>query len=240
MLPQDQLPSRTNSFHVMSGLRTIGQFTIHTLGVRFLLAVVFAFALWVYVVLGASPNTPGLTTGSYRTVPVVVSLRGSPADGYAVTGVLAAPLTITIQGEAPGLGDVNYINTDTIDITGATANITRAGVPLELPPGVSSTTISTVTVSVYIAPLPGKVTATVTVTVKNLAPNLTATVSPASVTITLKGPLPRLNTLQIQPEVDVNGQGPGTYVLPVQVTIPPDISMQIEPADVTVTLTPLA
>ncbi len=239
MVPKDQLPSRTSGLHVTSGLHATGRFIFHTLGVRFLLALVFAFALWWYVIHGANISTSSLATGSYRTVPIVVQLRGSPADGYAVTGVLVAPPTITIQGEAPGLGDVNYVNTDTIDITGATATVTQVKA-LDLPPGVSSTTTSPVTVSVYIAPLPGKVTATVTVTVKNLAPNLAATVYPASVTITLKGPLPRLNTLQIQPEVDVNGQGPGTYVLPVQVAIPPDISMQIEPADVTVTLTPLA
>ena len=239
MLPKDTPPSRIGSTRVISGLRAVERFIFRTLGLRFLFALVFAFALWWYVVPGASTNTPGLATGSYRTVSVLAQLSGSPGDGYAVSSVLVAPPTITIQGEAPGLGDVNSINTQAIDINGATRTITRV-VGLDLPLGVSSTTLSTVTVSIYIAPLSGQVSATVPVTMKNVTPNLMATASPASVTITLKGPLPRLNALQIQPVVDVSGLGAGSYVLPVQVTAPPDVSVQIMPADVTVTLAPLA
>jgi|GEM_PF-1523105 len=239
MLPKESLPSHHPvKPRVVGGLRAIAHFTFHTLGLRFLLALVSAFALWWYVVPGSTPNdTSSLATGSYRTVPVVAQVHGNPADGYAVTGVLVAPPTITIQGTTPGLGDVSYINTETIDITGATATQTLVKA-LVLPPGVSSTILSTVTVSIYIAPLPGKVTATVPVALKNLAPNLVGTLSPSAVTVTLKGPLPKLNNLEIHPVVDVSGQGPGSYVLAVQVSAPPDISVEITPADVTVTLTP--
>jgi YbbR domain-containing protein len=154
-----------------------------------------------------------------------------------VTSVLVAPPTVTIQGTVPGLGDANSVNTRPIDITGTTSTLTRV-VGLDLPPGISSTNILTVTVSIYIAPLQGKVTTDAPVTLKNLPPNLTATVSPASVTVTLRGPLPKLNTVEIHPVVDVGGLPAGSYVLPVQVAAPSDIGVQITPADVTVTLAP--
>lgn len=235
MLSKEPQGPRTRVTHI---LRAVAHFFFHTLGVRFLLALISAFALWWYVVPdGSTSNSQGLATGSYRTVSVLAQLHGNPADGYAVTTVLVSPPTITIQGAIPGLGDANSINTKPIDITGATSTRTRV-VGLDLPPGISSTTISTVTVSIYIAPLQGKVTTTAPVTLENLPPNLTATVSPASVSVTLRGPLPELNTVEIHPVVDVGGLAAGSYVLPVQVTAPSDIGVQITPADVTVTLTP--
>jgi YbbR domain-containing protein len=238
MQSKESFPSNELRARVTRLWRGVTRFLFHTLGVRFLLALVSAFALWWYVVPdGTTANTPGLGTGSYRTVAVVAKLNGNPADGYAVTSVLVAPPTITIQGTVPGLGDANSINTAPVDITGATTTLTRV-VGLDLPLGISSTTISTVTVSIYIAPLSGKVTASAPVTLKNLAPTLAGTIAPATVSVSLKGPLPKLNTVAILPMVDVSGLGAGTYVLPVQVDVSSDIDVQITPADVTVTLTP--
>ena len=239
MLPKESLFSPHLRSRVTSALRAAARFLFHTLGVRFLLALISAFALWWYVVPdGSTGNSPGLATGSYRTVAVVAQLRGNPADGYAVTSVLVAPPTITIQGTVPGLGDANSVNTAPIDITGATSTLTRV-IGLDLPLGVSSTTISTVTVSIYVAPLQGKVNTTAPITLNNLPAKLTAAITPATVSVTLKGPLPKLNTVEIHPFVDVSGLVAGSYVLPVQVTVPADIGVQISPADVTVTLTPL-
>jgi YbbR domain-containing protein len=238
MQSKESFPSNDLRSRVTRLWRVVTRFLFHTLGVRFLLALVSAFALWWYVVPdGTTVNTPGLGTGSYRTVAVVAKLNGNPADGYAVTSVLVAPPTLTIQGTVPGLGDANSVNTAPVDITGATNTLTRV-VGLDLPLGISSTTISTVTVSIYIAPLSGKVTANAPVTLKNLAPTLTGTIAPATVSVALKGPLPKLSTVEILPIVDVSGLGAGTYVLPVEVDVPSDIDVQITPADVTVTLAP--
>ncbi|HEY7347719.1 MAG TPA: CdaR family protein [Ktedonobacterales bacterium] len=239
MLSKENSPTHNLSSRVTRGLRAGARFIFHTLGLRFLLALVSTFALWWYVVPDSKTgNTPALATGSYRTVSVVPQLHGNPGDGYAVTSVLVAPPSITIQGTVPGLGDANSINTKPIDIAGAIRTLTRV-IGLDLPLGISSTSISTVTVSIYIAPLQGKVTASAPVTLKNLPPNLTGTITPPSVSVTLQGPLPELNAVELTPVVDVGGLGPGSYVLPVQVTVSADISEQTTPADVTVTLTPI-
>lgn len=219
-------------------LRAIAHFLLYTLGLRFLLALITAFALWWFVVPGSPTGSAGSALGNYRTVPIVVQRVGNPADGYAVTSVQVAPPTITIQGTAPTLVNVNYVSTQAIDITGRKATITQV-TPLDLPPGVSSASISAVTVSIYITPVVGSISAMAPVTVKNLGANLAEVVTPASVTVTVKGPLPRLTGLDIQPTVDVAGRGPGTYILPVQVSAPTDVTMQASPAEVTVTLTPL-
>jgi YbbR domain-containing protein len=219
-------------------LRRIAHFLLYTLGLRFLLALITAFALWWFVVPGSTTGSTGPALGNYRTVPIVVQRVGNPADGYAVTSVQVAPPTITIQGTAPTLVNVNYVSTQAIDITGKKATITQV-MPLDLPPGVSSTSFSAVTVSIYITPVVGSISAMAPVTVKNLGANLADVVTPASVTVTVKGPLSRLTGLDIAPTVDVAGRGPGTYILPVQVSAPADVTMQASPAEVTVTLTPV-
>lgn len=221
-------------------LRAIAHFLLYTLGLRFLLALITAFALWWFVVVmpGSNAGSAGSALGNYRTVPIFVQRVGNRADGYAVTSVQVAPPTVTIQGAAPALVNVTYVNTQAIDITGRKATITQV-VPLDLPPGTSSTSSSAVTVSIYIGPVVGSISAQAPVTVKNLGANLAEVVTPASVTVTIKGPLPRLTGLNIEPTIDVAGRGPGTYILPVQVSAPTDVTMQVSPAEVTVTLTPL-
>ncbi len=221
-------------------LRASGRFLFHTLGLRFLLALISAFALWTFVARDANPNgAPGLATSSYRVVAVVAKLHGSPADGYGVTSVSVTPPTITVQGAALSLGDVSYVNTEVLDITNQTDNITRPAI-IDLPPGITSTSDTAVTVSIFIAPIAGKVSANVPITLKGLSPGLEATLSPDSVNVTLNGPLPKLKDLNLRAVVDVTGEGPGSYILPVQVATPSDITVQIAPADVTVTLTSAA
>jgi YbbR domain-containing protein len=218
-------------------LRASGRFLFHTLGLRFLLALISAFALWTFVARDASPNgAPGLSTAAYRTVAVVAKLHGDPADGYGVTSVVVTPPAITVQGAALTLGDVSFVNTDVLDISGQATTTTRM-LAVDLPPCITSTTVSTVTVSVFIAPIVGRVSANVPITLKGLGAGLTATLSPDAVDVTLNGPLPKLKSLSIRALVDVTGQGPGSYILPVQVATPSDITVQIAPADVTVTLT---
>ena len=239
MLSTDTSRMHTIWVRIGHGLRAVAHFFLSTLGVRFLLALISAFALWWFVV-GPNPDggSAGTAIGNYRTVPIVIKRTGNPADGYAVTGVQIAPPTITIQGSAPVLSDVNYVSTQPVDISGAKTTITQV-IPLDLPPGVSSTTFSAVTVSIYIAPVVGQVSANVPVTVKNLGANLTANVTPLVVKVTLKGPLSRLNKLDIEAVVDVSGLGPGQYTLPVQVSASPDVTVVIEPVSVAVTLTAL-
>lgn len=235
-------PNENTFFHALRRnttrwLRVIIHFLFYTLGLRFLLALISAFALWWFVV-PSNTQSANSAIGNYRTVQIVVQRVGNPADGYAVTSVQVTPPTITIQGAAPALVNVSYVNTQPIDITGKRATITQV-VPLDLPPGTSSTSSSAVTVSIYIAPEVGSISAQAPVTVKNLGANLAEVVTPGSVTVTVKGPLPRLTGLTIEPTVDVAGRGPGTYLLPVEVSTPSDVTMQVSPAEVTVTLTPV-
>jgi YbbR domain-containing protein len=227
---------RRPSWRGLRWLRASGRFLFHTLGLRFLLALISAFALWTFVARDASPTgAPGLATSSYRTVAVVAKLHGNPADGYGVTSVVVTPPTITVQGAALSLGDVGYVNTEVLDISGQTTTVTLPAT-IDLPPGITSTTVTQVTVAIFIAPIAGKVSANVPITLKGVAPGLTATLSPDTVNVTLNGPLPRLKDLSIRAVVDVTGLGPGSYILPVQVATPGDITAQIAPADVTVTL----
>jgi YbbR domain-containing protein len=57
-----------------------------------------------------------------RVRPVIT---GSPADGYYVKTVTVAPAMVTVKGMRPEMKKVNTLDTELLDITGATANVTQ-------------------------------------------------------------------------------------------------------------------
>ncbi|MCL6563691.1 MAG: hypothetical protein K6U87_11845 [Firmicutes bacterium] len=84
------------------------------------------------------------------TVGVVVQLTGRPANGYHVTGITVSPGKITITGTKESLAGVTSVNTQPVNIQGATATVTKM-VAIQFPPGVSAIGPSEVTATVTIA-----------------------------------------------------------------------------------------
>ena len=78
-----------------------------------------------------------------KTVPVSLSATGEPAAGYVATGeVSCAPETVTIAGKSSVVKDISeiVIPADELDLTGATADVTRLiDVRNYLPEGTSLT-----------------------------------------------------------------------------------------------------
>jgi YbbR domain-containing protein len=58
-----------------------------------------------------------------KEVPVNVPLEGEPAEGYRVTDVKVEPATVTITGLEKDVQAVNAMRTETVDVTGASANL---------------------------------------------------------------------------------------------------------------------
>jgi YbbR domain-containing protein len=86
-----------------------------------------------------------------RTLPVVVSYRGTPAPGYTVGAIDVKPTTVTVFGPQSALAGLDHVVTQPVDIAGATGSVT-ATVALVQPPGVVGLSTGSVTVTITIAP----------------------------------------------------------------------------------------
>ena len=177
----------------------------------------------------------------YKDVSIKTVLKGAPAPGYWVSNIAVNPSSATIIGSPDALAKIaGFVETVPIDITGATADVTRRAV-LSVPEGVSVLNNEGITVQVSVTPILGGQTVRRKVTVQALAPGLTASVSPDTVEIILSGPVPALQGLvpeDVQAVVDTTNLAPGTYVLkPRTLAVPNSLRVQsIVPDTVQVTI----
>ena len=85
-------------------------------------------------VVGTEPAVLRLTLEGVRRVrvPVRARLRGEPAAGTAVGGVVVVPATVEIVGPESAVANLQAVQTEPVDVTGAQASFTRT-VSLSLP-----------------------------------------------------------------------------------------------------------
>lgn len=172
---------------------------------------------------------------------VTPSLRGVPSDGFNITSVSVDPPFAVVTGTIEALQSLTTVATGEVDVDGATSDVVRAA-KLRLPPDLTVVGSDTVTVRVAVSPARGEIKLGVTLTVEGLGPGLRAGLVTSLVEVSVAGEIPVLRALSpasLAAVVDVSGLGEGQHTLPVQVTVPPGVQlMGVEPASVTVTLSP--
>jgi YbbR domain-containing protein len=178
-----------------------------------------------------------------KEVAVIPQYIGVPAEGYRVTGQVSNPLTVVVDGPADWLDDVVAVQTEAIDITGATESIRQTVAIIDLPPGaqVFNPTDGRVNVQISIVAdgvrqdVPG-----LTVDAINTA-GQTVQIEPADIDVTIFGSAPALAQLtsgDIDVHVDVEGLGPGVYQMVPEVLLPEGLTwVASDPGVVTVTIT---
>jgi hypothetical protein len=176
-----------------------------------------------------------------RTVPVVPTVEGRPADGYAVGSVTSDPATVEVVGPESALRDVAEAITDPVSIQGArrpvresaTVGVGDSRVRLESPVN------ARISVDIYQTPVQRAVLK-VPVRFRNGGRGLSSQAVPATVTVLAKGRKEVLDELRAETMdafVDLAGRGPGRYNLPVQVSPPQDCEVvRIDPPTVRVRL----
>lgn len=169
-------------------------------------------------------NPPTITvqferTGK-RTVRVVPSVEGRPAQGYVVEGVSSDPERVEVIGPESRLQLADRAITEPVSVANATAPVTdRVTVGVE--DGMlrlRSTTTALVTVTVRPQPIE-RTLGGVRVQFRNVAVGRAARTLPDTVTVVLRGqrePLARLTPPDVSVFVDLSSLGPGRYVLPVK------------------------
>lgn len=153
--------------------------------------------------------------GNNKTVGIKVNTSGFPATGFYVNNLAAEPSTVDIVGQSSVLQTVQYIETQTIDITGQNATISRS-VSLSLPAGVSLQRDANQKVKITITFSASDVTKELTATISpsNLSPGLKVqSYDPASIKVLVSGPADKINSLtsaDVILNIDLGGKSTGT------------------------------
>jgi YbbR domain-containing protein len=180
-----------------------------------------------------------------RRVGVLGTISGSPAPGYVVSSVSSDPPLVNLTGSSGPLDAVSQVETDPVDISGATSTVTRE-VALRLPAGtlLQDGQPTTAVISVTIVPVtrPFQLALPVPVQPANLGPGLLLSYNPPVVSVTVSGSsgaLAALSSSPLQGTIDLSGLGPGTTNVRVLVALPQGVQLVGAPPEVSVTLRPI-
>jgi YbbR domain-containing protein len=182
-----------------------------------------------------------------RDVGVRVVTQGIPAPGYWIRDIEVVPASVTLQANPEQLDQIGgFVDTLPVDLTNSAGDITLP-IPLDLPASVQAidsngSVANTVTVKVKIAPRQGNLSVNRRVKlIGAVSAGNSITITPPTVTAILNGPLPTLNEVEADPEliqvlVNASGLEAGQNVVTPTVIAPGDISSQVVPPTIIVTL----
>ncbi|HEX5467263.1 MAG TPA: CdaR family protein [Candidatus Limnocylindrales bacterium] len=172
-----------------------------------------------------------------RSLPVVATVSGNPAPGYAIRSVTVQPAVVAVSGSAQAIGDLQSLVTAPISVTGRTSDL-KATVALAPPDGVTIQGAGTVSVTIDVAALSGTQTFQVGLVLSGAAAERTYSLATQDVTVTLSGPLPALLDVvgsRITASLDVAGLGLGSHSVAVAVSAPAGTTLaSLTPTRVTV------
>jgi YbbR domain-containing protein len=196
--------------------------------------------------LTINPTTVNVTVNityklNSRTVPIRVITKGEPASGFIAGAAQTNPVLVTVtSGSKDALDKVEYVETDPVDITGANSEISKT-VLINPPSNVTIQGDNQVRVRIGIVPFQASKTISVQFEHRNEASNLRYTYSSSTINLTISGPYqafqPDLPLDSIKAFIDVQGRSVGSYDLPVQVDLPPNLVVTNSPT-VKVTISP--
>ena len=188
-----------------------------------------------------SPGTIPLVferSGS-RTVRVVPTIEGSPAEGYTVGAITSEPGSVVVVGPESALRDAKEAITDPVSIEKASRPVRESATVGVADPRVRLQEPVNARITVEILPTPvQRAVLRVPVRFRNAGRGLSGQSVPPVVTVLTKGRKELLDELQadaIGAFVDLAGLGPGRYNLSVRVEPPQDYEvLRIDPPRVRV------
>jgi YbbR domain-containing protein len=145
-------------------------------------------------VVSISPSTATLKFDKRvsKSVPVRPKVKGTPAPGYALEGAPASiPAEVVLEGAKSVVDHIDGLDTELLDVTGATGNVTREARLMPLPRFSEVRGSPVVRVAVKVVSLP--VERTLTGLVVRTGPDVVA--DPKTVEVSVRGPRDRLERL---------------------------------------------
>jgi YbbR domain-containing protein len=165
---------------------------------------------------------PVLKNTEVKTVSVNSKIIGNPASGYSIDNIEVNPSTISIQGKSEDLAEINYIDTEEVNIEGIT-DTTEKKVSLNLPENIKSVEIEKVTIKVNVSSSIKSESVTSPIKFNNLDSNLEIiSYTPSEITITVKGKKEEIDKLKDNPpsvNIDLKNTTRGTHSFTVDKSI---------------------
>lgn len=173
----------------------------------------------------------------FAVKPIIVDWTGEAATGYRVLNVSVQPDSALVTGRASVVEGVNFLRTETIDISGLRSSITVPAA-LDLPDDLALEDFQSVVVSIEIEPIITTDVMRRALEIRNLGVGLTATLSTDEVAVFLAGPFNRLESLNsddVRVSVDLLGLITGTHRVPVEaVVLDSEVEVRsLQPSEVT-------
>lgn len=141
-------------------------------------------------------NVEVLQTTLTRPLPLIPTIIGEPAGGYRVIGIATLPTTVSVQGAIDQLQAIDSLVLLPVDISGTRSSVSRSVAP-DLPAGIITTGVQSVTVVVAVAPVDGTLRLGIAPDVEGVADGLTATLEQRGVEVVVTGPQAALNALTV-------------------------------------------
>jgi YbbR domain-containing protein len=175
-----------------------------------------------------------------QIVPVLVDTQGEVAHGYNLVGIEPDPRTVLVTGSLQILQTLDFLLTETIDVSGATDTISRT-VALQVPDGIQVER-GDVLVTITIEPSRGQRAITIAPTIVNVPAGLTAVLQTSSLTVRVSGEtlvLDELTAGAIRATVDASGLTEGAHTLDIDITLPSNVLLNsVEPQQAVIALRP--
>ena len=165
---------------------------------------------------------PVVTEEPSKVAPISAALVGEPADGYTISRILISPNVVTVYGSQYLLDNIDYVLTESIDITNARGNVS-ANVGLISGEGIRLDSEENVDVVVFIEREDTVTFDNVQVKLINSDASRSYSLSQETVSVTVRGPLSGISALSansISVEADVSGLETGTHQVHLTYTIP--------------------
>lgn len=184
--------------------------------------------------LGEGGITVSVEVLKIKSVPISLSVSGTPAEGYKYTGYSSEPETVQIYGEKDVVDKIEEIDVPVIDVSGASQPIQKSvNISEYLPEGVQLVDEKTANITVT-AMVEEEGTRTInfmvsSIQINNLAEGLQVFYEPdAEIALRFSGDQKALEMLDISNAVSVDMSAyvvPGVYDVHVDVDIPEGITL---------------
>jgi diadenylate cyclase len=195
-------------------------------------------------------NVPIVRRSNARIVGIQVVTQGELPDGYRISQIRTLPSEIIVLGSEEQLANLtNAVSTTPIDVSQIVGDLSTE-VPLDIPSGMEvmnkqGETLVAVRVELVVVPREGTLTLIRPIEILNQSDSRLV-IDPPNVELLLSGPLPILDMIAENPDLlrlfidasDLQDLSPGqTLILKPRIVKPVDVSVQLIPVTVKVSIT---
>jgi YbbR domain-containing protein len=175
---------------------------------------------------------------SYKTLPVIATIRGTPATGTTVTRIRVSPAFLTSYGPHSALRQLVVLRTKPISVAGLSAGSHRMTVSLHRIAG-AGVDSGHVRVTITVSPIQVASTTRVGVTIGGVSSGLTASLSVPTVRITFMAPENKILAVSphLKATVRADGLSAGIHAVSIHVQAPAGVRIEtVYPPSASLTL----